>query len=370
MVAGVGLTSNQQNLADTLFRLNTNGTLDTSFGSAGVDNLEPPGIQALGFYGAAIQSDGKVVALAETYNGVLVARVETDGSLDPSFGNGGFTATLPVAVGEFINFPSAMALQSDGKIVVVAGVVNPSVIARFDTNGVLDSTFGISGVANLAFPSPTQVAVQPNGKILVTSGQTAGVISQQTGTIVRYTSNGAVDTTFGSAGIASCLPSASALVVHGDGSVVVAGGTISKVNSPPAAGDIGFGLVGFSDNGNIARIFGSNGVALTDFGPSSPESASFALALQSNDDIVAAGGAGITTSGVLTSSFALARYTSAGVLDPTFGTNGIVTTTLAAGQDSFVTALAIQSDQKILAVGTSLFHIEFSNAYVARYLSQ
>lgn len=370
VVAGFGINSQQQG-ADTLIRLTTSGTLDSTFGTAGVVNLQPPGIATLGFFGVKIQPDGKIVALAETYNGILLARLETNGNLDTSFGSGGYTATLTVAIGEFNTFPSAMTLQSEGKILVVAGQINPSVMARFDNNGVLDSTFGASGVANLAFPSPTQVAVQPNGKILVTSGQVGGgAPSQQQGTIVRYTSNGTVDSAFGSAGIASCLPSASALLVRGNGDIVVAGGTASKVNAPPTAGDIGFGLAGYGINGNVARPFGANGAAITDFGSATPDAGSFALALQSNGDVVAAGTAGMTVSGNFVSSFALARYTSAGVLDPTFGTGGIVITTLAKGQESFVTAMAIQSDQKIVVAGTSVFNIEFSNAYVARYLSQ
>ena len=375
VVAGVGLTNSQPpNLADTLFRLNTNGTLDTTFGTAGMANLvSPSNAQALGFYGEAIQSDGKIVAVAETYNGLMVARVETNGSLDTSFGSGGFTATLPVIVGGFTSFPSNMALQSDGKIVVVAGQLNPSVIARFDSDGQLDTTFGTAGVANLAFPNPTQVAVQSDGRILVTSGADgagAPVPSQQAGTIVRYKPNGAVDPTFGSAGIAACLPSASALIVQPDGKIVVAGGTTSKLNAPPAASDTGFGLVRYNTNGTMDKTFGTKGVAISDFGAAAPDSAGFALALQSNGDIVAAGTAGIITSGVFTSSFGLARYTSVGVLDPTFGTGGEVITPLGTGGASSVSAVAIQSDGKIVSAGTSVFHIEFSNAYVARYLSQ
>jgi uncharacterized delta-60 repeat protein len=373
VVAGGGLGS--QTLADTLIRLNTNGTVDPSFGSAGVDNLEPPGATALGFAAAAIQSDGKIVALAETYNGLMVARVEPNGSLDSSFGTGGFTATVSLA--GFNNlFPGGLAIQSDGKIVVVAGGGNPSIMARFDTNGTLDSTFGTGGVANLVSPSPTQVAVQSNGKILVTSGVDGQMVlapqpASQPGTIIRYNSNGTVDTTFGSAGIAASLPSASALLVQSDGKILVAGGATSKVNAPPAASDVGFGLVRYNPNGSLDRTFGTGGVAITDFGLSAPDSASFALALQSNGDIVAAGAAGVNASGTLiSSSFGLSRYTSAGILDTTFGTGGEVITTIDSGQIAWITGLAIQSDGKIVAVATLRFNIDFSNAYVARYLSQ
>jgi uncharacterized delta-60 repeat protein len=142
------------------------------------------------------------------------------------------------------------------------------------------------------------------------------------------------------------------------------------VNPPPAAGDTGFGLVRYNANGSIDKTFGTRGVAISDFGAGAPDSASFALAVQSNGDIVAAGTAGVIVSGVFTSSFGLARYTSAGVLDPTFGTGGEVITSLGTGGASSVSALAIQSDGKVVAAGSSVFHVEFSNGYVARYLSQ
>lgn len=374
VVAGGGLTSNEQDLADTLFRLNTNGTLDTSFGSAGVDNLLPSGATAFGFVAVAIQSDGKIVGLAETLNGLMVARVETNGSLDSSFGSGGFTAAVGVA-GFNTLFPGGLAIQPDGKLVVVAGGGNPSIMARFDADGELDSTFGKGGVANLEFPSPTHVAVESNGKILVTSGVAGQLVlapqpAAQAGTIARYNSNGQIDTTFGTGGIAACVPSASALLVQSDGKIVVAGGATSKVNAPPATADLGFGLMRFNPSGGVDKTFGTGGVASTDFGPSATDSAAFALVEQSNDAIVAAGAAGLTVSGIFSSSFGLSRYTSAGILDTSFGTGGETISIIDSGQTAWITGLAIQSDGKIVAVGTLRFNIDFSNAYVARYLSQ
>ena len=70
------------------------------------------------------------------------------------------------------------------------------------------------------------------------------------------------------------------------------------------------------------------------------------------------------------SSFGLARLTSAGNLDATFGSGGTVITTVATGQYSWVASLAIQSDGKIVAAGTSLSNTDNSSAYVARYLAQ
>jgi len=376
VVAGINVANS--NFADLLIRLNTDGTLDTSFGSGGIDNLVPPGNQgAEGFFALAIQSDGKIVAGAATEeqgNSVAVARVNTDGSLDTSFGNGGFTTA--VSAGS-IFFGGGLALQTDGKILVAAGFGNPSIMARFTSDGQLDTYFGTGGVVNLQNPGPTQMAVQSDGKILVASGAAGRLVlapqppADQAGTIARYNSNGTPDKTFGASGVAASVASASALLLQSDGKIVVAGAITSKLNAPQTASDIGFGLVRYNSDGSIDTKFGTGGVAITDFGSNAPDSGDFAVAIQSNGDIVAAGAAAVEKSGSLSSSsFGLSRYTSAGKLDTTFGSHGRVITTVASGQVSWVSALAIQSDGKIVAAGTSQFDVEFTNAYVARYLAQ
>jgi uncharacterized delta-60 repeat protein len=376
VIAGINVANN--NFADLLIRLNTDGTLDTSFGSGGIDNLVPPGNQsAEGFFALAIQSDGKIVvgaATGEQGSSVAVARVNTDGSLDTSFGSGGFTTTRSAGS---IFFGGGLALQADGKILVAAGFGNPSIMARFTSDGQLDTYFGTGGVVNLQNPGPTQMAVQSDGKILVASGEAGRLVLQpqppadQAGTIARYNSNGTPDKTFGASGVAASVASASALLLQSDGKIVVAGAITSKLNAPQTASDIGFGLVRYNSDGSIDTKFGTGGVAITDFGANAPDSGAFAVAIQSNGDLVAAGAAAVETSGSLSSSsFGLSRYTSTGKLDTTFGSHGRVITTVASGQVSWVSALAIQSDGKIVAAGTSHFNFEFTNAYVARYLAQ
>ena len=378
VIAGTGVANSA--LTDTLIRLNTDGTLDASFGSGGVANFAPDTI-VFGFFALSIQPDGKIIAAADgALNGrqpdMRVARVNTDGTLDTSFGSGGFTTAqvFPLESGN-------LALQPDGKILVAAGVDNPngvpSEMARFTASGQLDTTFGNGvGMINLAYPGPTQIAVQSNGKILVAAGEAARLVNQaqpaaQPGSITRYNSNGTLDKTFGSSGSASSLASASALLLQSDGKIVVAGALTSKLNPPPSANDVGFGIARYSSNGVIDRSFGTGGIAIVDFGVNAPVSGAFALAIQSNGDLVAAGAAGGTLSGNrITSSFGLARFTSAGKLDTTFGSGGRVITTVASGQYSWVASLAIQSDGKIVAAGTAQFNTDNDNAYVARYLAQ
>ena len=266
-------------------------------------------------------------------------------------------------------------MQADGKILLVAGFGNPSLMARFAASGQLDTSFAHGGLLNLPYGSPTQVAVQADGKILVASGQSAKLIlpfpTAQAGAITRYNSNGTVDKTFGAAGTAPSVATASALVLQSDGKIVVGGSITSKLGAPLAYNDVGFGIVRYNSNGSVDRTFGKEGVAITDFGAAANDSGAFALAIQSDGDIVAAGAAGGETSGSFNaSSFGLSRYSSAGKLDTTFGTNGRVITTIGSGQLSWLNAMAIQSDGKIVVVGTSDANIEFSSGYVARYLSQ
>lgn len=375
VVAGVGVDN-----GDTLIRLNTDGTLDSSFGSGGSANFTPQQI-SFGFFALSIQSEGKIIAAADgALNGreavMQVARVNADGSLDNSFGNGGFTSAIafPLQSGN-------LALQADGKILVAAGLDNPngtpSEMARFTANGQTDTTFGGgAGVINLAYPGPTQIAVEASGKILVAAGLPARLVFQaqpaaHPGSITRYNANGTVDKTFGSAGTVASVASASALVLQSDGKIVVAGSLTSKLNAPATSNDIGFGIVRYSSNGAVDKTFGHGGVAIVDFGGNAPVSGAFALAIQSNGDLVAAGAAGGTLfQNKTVSAFGLTRFTSAGQLDTSFGSKGIVMTTVATGQYSWVANLAIQSDGKIVAAGTSQFNTANSNAYVARYLGQ
>lgn len=371
VIAGPGFANG--GFTDSLIRLNTNGTLDSSFGSGGVVNLVPTTL-AFGFFALAIQPDGKIVAAADGASGthafMQVVRVESNGSLDTSFGNGGVTTALvfPLESGN-------LALQPDGKILVAAGLTSPSLMARFTSTGELDTTFG-GGVVNLAYPGPTQIAVQPSGQILVASGLASRLVNRaqpaaQAGAISRYNSNGTLDTTFASGGSTASVASASALLLQSDGRIVVAGSLTSRLAAPPLANNVGFGIVRYFPNGAIDMTFGTGGVATVDFGVNAPVSGAFAVTIQSNGYIVAAGAVGGTLfQNRIVSSFGLTRLTNAGVIDLPFGSGGKVITTVANGQYSWVSSLAIQSDGKIIAAGTSAFNNANQNAYVARYLAQ
>jgi uncharacterized delta-60 repeat protein len=380
LIAGGGIVNNT--LAAIITRLNTNGTIDTSFGSEGFATLE----NTASFFAMILESNGKILAAAEIITGnnggyVELMRFNNNGTLDSTFGTGGITTTQAIPFTPF-NATGAIALLGNGEILVAAS--SPGVMARFTSSGQLDTTFGTNGLVNLANVGPALSATAPacptqillqNGKILISAGVPEPTPAALATIVSRYNSNGSLDTSFAAAGMMATVVSASAMTFDSSGKLVIAGALTSKINAPPASNDVGFGIVRYHPNGVIDTSFGKGGVAVIDFGSSAPLAGAFALAIQSNGDIVAGGAAaqGPENTG-LNSAFALTRVTSTGALDTTFGTEGIVTTTIVSGSEqfSFVAGLAIQSDGKIVAAGTTIGDEGFlgGSADVARYLAQ
>jgi uncharacterized delta-60 repeat protein len=363
-----------------VLRLDTNGTLDSNFGTGGMVTINVPsglggGVQVVG---VAIQIDGKIIAGISTINSggpksFSLARLNPNGSLDNSFGSAGLVTTS--LFGQQRS-PTVIALQPDGRILLAGD----GVMARYESNGQLDSGFGSSGFALLTAFSVRAIALQANGQILVGSGGPARdtfppstQTSSVAGVIARYNPNGSLDNSFGGIGqVASVVP-VSAIAVQSDGRIIAAGGITAKLVAPPAGNDTGFGLVRYNPNGSIDLTFGRRGVVITDFGQSGPLAEAFALALQPNGDIVAAGVAGQKPVGFQSapSSFGLARYTSIGLLDTSFGSVGRVTTSFGTNTAS-ISALVLQSDGKIVVAGNSGASSQQSfvnNIVVARYLA-
>jgi len=342
-----------------LARINSNGTLDASFGSGGVVTSNFNDLAAATIVlGVAVQSDGKIVAAA---NGIpsrfAVGRFNSDGSVDTTFGTNGFTL-VGNAGGALL-----LALQSDGKIIVVGNTQ----MARFNSTGQLDTTFGSGGLAVLLAPLPSAIALQPNGKILIASGASTppqAVLNPPpgSGSLARYNSNGSLDKGFGISGEAASVALPSAVAVQADGRILVAGTINNKLIA--TGNSTGFGVVRFNANGSIDTTFATRGGATTGFAGLGLAGA-FAMAIQSNGDIVTAGEAGNSSVSQLTLSFGLARYTTAGKLDATFGSGGTVTTSFGSNGIALVSGTVLQTDGKIVVAGDAN-----SNFAVARYLAQ
>src|SRR6266536_426685 len=321
------------------------GDLDPSFGSSGKVTTDFGGSDAAS--AVAIQTDGRIVAAGRSGSGdFALARYNVDGSLDPTFGSSGMVMT------DFggSDAASAVAIQPDGRIVTAGRSGSGDfALARYNADGSLDPSFGSGGKVTTdfgGFDLALGVALQSDAKI-VAAGQGGSSFDFA---LARYNADGSLDTSFGSGGIVTTdfgfgSGFGGALAIQSDGKIV-------------AAGRAGSDFVVARYNGDCSpdASFGSGGIVTTDFGGLLFDAA-FAVALQSNGKIVVAGSALGTSA-----DFALARYTTDGNLDASFGSGGKVTTDF--GGFDVASGVALQADGKIIAAGQGGSGSDFA---LARY---
>ncbi len=278
-------------------RYNVDGSLDTSFATGGI-YLGSGGA----YNGIALQPDGRIV-LAGSY---ALTRLTAAGTPDPTFAGTG-TVTLPRGEQLF-----AVALQSDGRIVASgfgqANGVSGFAVARYTAAGAADPTFGTAGVTVTPYGSTTAgtdvgyaVAVQPDGGIVVAGlAPLPPTSSYNQGAVLRYTSAGALDTTFAGTGI-TLAPlgtgndQLTAVVVRPDGHVVVGGD-----------GATGAELVEYNADGTVTTAFGTAGVLTLH--PTAYGASVSALVLQPDGRLLV-GGTAATTSTETATEFAVSRVT-------------------------------------------------------------
>ncbi|MBI3456793.1 MAG: hypothetical protein HY002_13540 [Candidatus Rokubacteria bacterium] len=271
--------------AFALARYQPNGTLDASFGTGG-KVTSPAGAG----WAVALQADGKIVVAGGAGGGFALARYNPDGTLDASFGSGG---TVTTSFGFASQQSFGVAIQADGKIVAVGQALAPCCVAmalaRYNPDGTLDAGFGSGGKVLIGgnVHSGAAVALQPDGKIVV-AGQGLGTVGVDF-LLVRLSPNGALDASFGSGGLVftdlgtpTSLESARGVAIQSDGKIIVAGTQGNR-----------FALVRYNSNGTLDSSFGSGGKVLTSFGFSTD--GAFAVVIQPNGKIVVAGAAGTPT---------------------------------------------------------------------------
>lgn len=291
-------------------RLLPNGNLDPSFGSGGRVVLDlGSGAAALAI---AITDDGSIVVAGRNYapgtsaERMLLVRLLAGGDLDPTFGVGGIVQTAYPAAGW------ALALETNGNAVVGGN----SIVARFLASGTPDTSFGTAGVTQPTDVTNIQdVALQPDGAIVVGGQWNDNFV------VARLLNSGTPDATFGSGGRAEIDlggPSVlEAVELQSDGSVVASG----SVNTSSFNTD--FALLRLTSIGATDSTFGAGGIVTTNFAVGDFASG---LAVQDDGKIVAGGTIATTFTG--SSDIGLARYLSNGQLDSSFGSGGKVLTNL------------------------------------------
>ncbi|MEH2224731.1 DUF4347 domain-containing protein, partial [Nostoc sp.] len=264
LVAGVS----SSNFA--VLRYNSDGSLDNSFGNAGkvINNLGSSDIA----YSVALQDDGKILLAGVSNSNFAVLRYNSNGSLDTNFGTAGKVITNLGST----DIARSIALQDDGKI-LVAGVSNNNfAVVRYNSNGSLDTSFGTAGtvINNLGSTDIAyNIALQDDGKILLVG------VSNNNFAVVRYDSNGSLDTSFGTAGkVITNLGGtdiAYSVSVQANGKIIVAGS--SKNN---------FAVLRYNSNGSLDTSFGTAGIITTDIGTNTIDNA-YALTQHDGTIIVA-----------------------------------------------------------------------------------
>lgn len=334
------------------------GDLDTTFGGGtGIVTVDISGGSSADIGSKiAVQADGKLVVIGNSdalAAGAAVIRFNTDGTLDTTFGTAGVASVAPIVM----NIARDLVIQPDGKIVVVGENGSTiGAIVRFNTNGSVDAA-ALAPTTSFPDSSYRGVALLDDGSIIVTGEATPGA----SGDILlgKYLAEPPVatpatlvaDPTFGTAGFTTQDPSGSqdrgnAVAIQSDGRIVVAGG---------------IDIVGVGGSNVVARFLASGALDTGTFNPSgtnpgfsvfggtSSGNEATGIAIQANGKIVVSG----NDAGIGGGDFILSRFNpDDGSTDLTFGVAGLTTVDISGSTlANFSNDLVLQSDGKIIAVG-------------------
>lgn len=322
------------------------GSLDGGFGSGGKLTSASSAARAV-----ALQADGRIVVVG----GKTLSRFNADGTPDTSFGTAG-RVTVVMGGGSFEALET-VAVQADGRIVVAGHTSTPPslvqdfTLQRFNADGSLDPTFGIGGKVLTDFTGTEDAAnamvIQSDGKLVV-AGITilgTGASADEDMAVARYLSDGMLDPAFGTGGkttinVAGKADFGYAVALQADGRIVVAGRVGVDGGSDPD-----FGLVRLTTTGQLDASFGSAGRAQIEFAANTWDEA-WDLAIQADGRIITAGYARIGA----TQQYAVMRLNGDGSLDTTFDLDGKSSTGLTTGEN-FGRALALQADGSLIVIG-------------------
>lgn len=317
LVAGVAkITNNNNDFA--LVRYNQDGSLDESFGANGKVTTNFGNLRTDVACAITLQDDGKIILAGYTNEGgpdynFAVARYNSNGTLDTSFDTDGILHT-DITSGEN-DIAYGVAIQPDGKIVVVGytGTNADIAIVRYNEYGALATGFGTNGIVTTDIDSANNygraVVIDSNNNILV--GGDFGNNNKLF--VLRYSSTGSLDTSFNSNGyvttsIGSGITSGYSLCLDSDGKILIAG----VADIPPSRD---FAIVRYMTNGSLDTTFGTAGKVTTNFNETNSDDYAYAVKVDSSGRIIVAGHT--LLSGVY--DFAVARYYSNGNLDTSFG---------------------------------------------------
>ncbi|MBU0475615.1 MAG: T9SS type A sorting domain-containing protein [Bacteroidetes bacterium] len=327
------------------------GTLDTSFDTDGKVTTSVSSSHDYG-KGVAIQSDGKIIVVgyapaSGSTDNIAVIRFNVNGSLDTDFGIDGIVTT---GIGSTDTRGESVVIQPDGKIIVVGSHYNGSnsdfAVVRYNVDGSLDNGFGTNGTTTMDFDGNTDIArsvtLQDNGRIVV-AGETYRYSSRYDFGVARFYSDGTIDPYFSTDGKLATdvggLDDKARSVIIKSGYILVAGESYNTETS-----NYDFAVVSYNSGGTETITFDALENSIN-----TKHEYGRAIASDGNGKIVVAGYS--TNADNSNEQFAVIRYNTIydRTIDDTFGTNGIVRTTI--GDNARGQSLAIQADGKMVVAG-------------------
>jgi uncharacterized delta-60 repeat protein len=269
-------------------RYEPNGSLDPIFGNGGVLTTSILKSNGNDFGNAvALQPDDKILIAGRLYTESVVLRYTVTGTLDSTFNGNGIVTN---AIGQLSEGFDLIA--TNNKIVMVGVLEESEsnfLITRHDMNGNLDSSFNGSGIVTTSIKAGTDdlgfisVAIQPDNKI-VAVGESSDANNSPVIALMRYNDNGSLDTDFNETGIVTTSVGSGIagadVALQSDGKIVVVGTCVE-------AGKIKFAIIRYNSDGSLDSDFGNGGVVTSLFEASG--NTGRAVAIQNDGKIVAAG---------------------------------------------------------------------------------
>lgn len=344
VVAGRTVSGGDQNFA--VVRLDADGAPDPTFGTAGVIRDDLPGAGEVG-WAVALQADGKILVAGEARGAsnqdFAVVRYRDDGTRDPDFGTAGLVTTN---LGTGADQAQAVVVLEDESILVAgwgafAGTGADFAVVRHLSDGTLDASFGVGGVARVDFAGGFDVLqsmiVQSDGAILL-AGCVDCVTAAADFGVARLLANGTLDPSFGSGGkvrtdFGGGFDGAVEVLVRSDGGIVAAGCANCLTGSDDVA------VVRYAANGSLDPSFGVGGKAIVDL-----HGLVRGAALEDDGRILVVAEA--------TNRLGIVRFGSDGVPDPLFGDAGVALLSLTTGSSSGGYAVTTQSDGRAVVAGS------------------
>ena len=307
----------------------------------------------------AVQTDRKTVSVGVAFTAawnvdLKVIRLNEDGTLDATFGDAGVVTYAPDGMTYYEAHAMAVTMLTDGKILVAGGVLTQGgnlnvLLIKLNADGSFDDTFGINGISQTALVNGNSiaydVAIEQDGKILI-AGQSDNADFRHAPTVARFNSDGSLDLTFATDGftqlqVASSDNEYSSICLQSDGKIVVSGHFASSSWVYVTL------IARYNTDGSLDSTFGTNGTAMVNLNDFDDEF--FGMGINSNNEIIVGG----FTIGMTSYDMVLMKYDQAGTLVTSFGDNGKVVYNPNNTTYNVTHDLVIQADDKIVAVGSS-----------------